>query len=180
VRAINQDRNPRLPMAADHVVQLLDRLEQAGIDVWLDGGWGVDALLSAQTREHDDLDLVASLSDARPLIETLALEGYEHVAGALSTNFVLLDDVGRQVDVHPVAFTETGDGVYRMQNGEDWIYPASGFSGEGRVLGRAVRCLTAETQVLCHTGYELHDSDYHDMHALRDRFGVALLADHDR
>jgi lincosamide nucleotidyltransferase A/C/D/E len=167
-------------MAAEHVVQLLDRLEQAGIDVWLDGGWGVDALLNEQTREHDDLDLVVSRSDARRLIDTLAHDGYDHVAGALSTNFVLLDDVGRQVDVHPVAFNDVGDGIYRMENGEDWIYPASGFGGEGRVRDRDVPCLTAETQVLCHTGYELHDSDYHDMYALHERFGVALLPEYER
>lgn len=26
--------------------------------VWLDGGWGVDALLGRQTRPHDDMDIV--------------------------------------------------------------------------------------------------------------------------
>ena len=42
-------------MNASDVVELLNRLEEHGIDVWLNGGWGVDALLGHQTREHDDL-----------------------------------------------------------------------------------------------------------------------------
>jgi lincosamide nucleotidyltransferase A/C/D/E len=48
-------------MAAQEVVRLLDLLESAGVTVWLDGGWGVDALLEEQTREHDDLGLVARI-----------------------------------------------------------------------------------------------------------------------
>jgi hypothetical protein len=31
------------------VVGLLDRFESAGVGVWIDGGWGVDALLGAQS-----------------------------------------------------------------------------------------------------------------------------------
>ena len=32
-------------------------LQSAGVRVWLDGGWSVDALLGEQTRPHADLDL---------------------------------------------------------------------------------------------------------------------------
>jgi lincosamide nucleotidyltransferase A/C/D/E len=37
-------------MEAPEVVALIDQLEQAGVAAWLDGGWGVDALLRRQTR----------------------------------------------------------------------------------------------------------------------------------
>jgi lincosamide nucleotidyltransferase A/C/D/E len=37
-------------MSADAVVQLLQLFEQHGIEVVVDGGWGVDALLGEQTR----------------------------------------------------------------------------------------------------------------------------------
>ena len=40
------------------VLQALDALAADGIDVWLEGGWSVDALLERQTREHADLDVV--------------------------------------------------------------------------------------------------------------------------
>ncbi len=45
-------------MSNEQAVELLGQLEEAGVQVWVDGGWGVDALIGYQTREHDDLDLV--------------------------------------------------------------------------------------------------------------------------
>jgi lincosamide nucleotidyltransferase A/C/D/E len=173
-RPVGTERDPRLAMSAPDLVALLDRLEEAGIDVWLDGGWGVDALLGEETREHDDVDLLLSLDDVPSLIEVVGQSGYELADGAPPTNFVLLDDVGRQVDVHPVAFTAIGDGFYLMKEGGNWTYPAAGFRGAGSVAGRRVRCLTPEVQVLCHAGYELDGTDHADLAALRDRFGVEL------
>ncbi len=59
-----------------------------------------------------------------------------------------------------------------MRNGEDWVFPSWGFAGRGRVLDLRVRCLSPEAQVLCHTGYELDEDDFRDMHALQERFGA--------
>src|SRR2546422_5781430 len=50
-------------MVASDVVEVLDRLDGAGIEASLDGGWGVDALLGEQTRPHDDLDLIVRVVD---------------------------------------------------------------------------------------------------------------------
>jgi lincosamide nucleotidyltransferase A/C/D/E len=130
-------------------------------------------LLGEQTREHDDLDVVVARSIVPLLIEVLADEGYEVAKGQLPTCIVLLDSTGRQVDVHPVDFDDAGDGVYRMEDGRDWAYPAAGFAGNGRVLGRRLRCLTPEVQVLCHAGYELGETDHHDLAVLRGRFGIS-------
>ncbi len=160
-------------MAAEHVVKLVEKLEDAGVAVWLDGGWGVDALLGEQTREHDDLDVLVARTAVPLLIEVLADEGYDVAKGQLPTCIVLLDPAGRQVDVHPVEFDDAGDGVYRMEDGRDWSYPAHGFAGVGHVLERQLRCLTPEVQVLCHAGYELGETDHHDLAALRKRFGIS-------
>ncbi len=54
------------------LVAVIGLVEADGIDVWLDGGWGVDALLGHQTREHDDLDLVVELDHTSRIIEQLA------------------------------------------------------------------------------------------------------------
>ena len=170
-RAVYDEREPRLPMSAVDVVRLLAVMD--GIDVWLDGGWGVDALVGEQTREHDDLDLVVARSDVSLLIETLAEEGYEVAKGDLPTCIVLLDPIGRQVDVHPVEFDESGNGIYAMEEGGTWPYPAHGFKGRGRVLGQEVRCLTPQVQVLCHAGYELTETDHHDLALLSERLGVS-------
>lgn len=165
-------REPRREMSAEDVVDLVGCLEERGIDVWLDGGWAVDAALETQTRPHDDLDLIVELRAVEKLREVLVQRGYVLVHGGAPMSFEMTDDEGRQVDVHPTAFSESGDGIYRMENGEDWIYPAAGFAGEGRVLGRRVRCLTPEVQMLCHAGYEPHQTSYHDVWALSRRFGI--------
>jgi lincosamide nucleotidyltransferase A/C/D/E len=169
-------REPSVPMDAGGVVKVVELLERHGIDVWIDGGWGVDALFGRQTREHDDLDLVAELRDSERIIEFLRGLGYELVAGGAPKSFVLVDDAGRQVDVHPVTFDADGGGVYQMDGGRTWVYPAEGFSGRGRVGGRAVRCLSPEVQVLVHAGYELGEKDYRELFLLRKRFGVHLPA----
>lgn len=48
-------------MHAQDVIDIVTRLDAANIAVWLDGGWGVDALIGKQTRPHDDLDVVIAL-----------------------------------------------------------------------------------------------------------------------
>jgi lincosamide nucleotidyltransferase A/C/D/E len=160
-------------MAAQEVAAILDALALAGIDVWLDGGWGVDALLEEQTRAHDDLDLVVALDDVPRLREVLGRRGYDMLGGAPPMSFELVDPEGRQVDVHPVSWAENGDGIYCMREGGTWPYPARGFDGRGTVAGRRVRCLTAEVQVITHAGYELDANDRADLEALSKRFGVS-------
>jgi lincosamide nucleotidyltransferase A/C/D/E len=162
-------------MEADELVRLVDLLERSGLQVWLDGGWGVDALLGEQVREHDDLDLVCPLADSDRVSAVLGEAGYTLVAGAAPLSFVLVDPIGRQVDVHPVVFDEArGGGVYQMGGGREWVYPQAGFEGRGSVTGRPVRCLTPEVQVLVHDGYELEDKDYRELRLLHERFGVEL------
>jgi lincosamide nucleotidyltransferase A/C/D/E len=162
-------------MDTAELIRVVELLSSNGIEVWLDGGWGVDALLERQTREHDDLDLVAHLDDSSRLIAALEAAGYELVAGGPPKSFVLVDAGGRQVDVHPVVFDDArGGGVYQMDDGREWVYPSQGFTGRGQVAGIHVRCLTPEVQVLVHDGYELTDKDYRELHLLHDRFGVEL------
>jgi hypothetical protein len=79
------------------------------------------------------------------------------------------------VDVHAVIFDANGNGVHRMENGEDWTFPAEGFSGQGVVNGRRVRCLSPTTQVLCHAnGYAPTERDLRDMELIQQRFGIEL------
>src|SRR5688572_32979663 len=92
-------RVPSAPMDADEVVRLLDLFHVAGVEVWVDGGWGVDALLEEQMREHDDLDLVAHLADSQTVVRVLEDAGYEVVAGGAPKSFVAVTSGGRQVDV---------------------------------------------------------------------------------
>ncbi len=45
-------------MESSHVIEIYKLFISNNIDVWLDGGWGVDALLGKQTRKHGDVDIV--------------------------------------------------------------------------------------------------------------------------
>lgn len=159
-------------MDASSLLAVIGLLEADGISVWIDGGWGVDALLCHQTREHDDLDLVIELDDATRVMGLLGSLGYEMVAGAPPKSFVMVDSRGRQVDLHPVTFDSDGGGLYEMDDGAEWVYPAEGFSGRGSVDGTPVHCLSPAVQVLVHAGYELTRKDYRELYLLWERFGV--------
>ncbi|HEY7794228.1 MAG TPA: hypothetical protein VIA10_09500 [Gaiellaceae bacterium] len=151
---------------------VLRALEDRHVDAWVDGGWGVDALLGEETREHDDLDLVVELGAAAKVLDALRALRYELVAGGPPKSFVLVDPDGRQVDVHPVTFDANGGGVYVMDDDRTWVYPAQGFTGRGIVAGAEVRCLSPEVQVRVHAGYELTEKDFRELYLLRERFGV--------
>jgi len=150
-------------------------LDRAGIEGWLDGGWGIDALLGTQTRPHKDVDIIVRVSDVPRLCRALEARGFSIRPEGTPTNFDFADPTGLGIDVHAVTFDDAGNGVYRMANGDDWIYPCTGFGGGGTIDGVGVRCLSPEAQVLCHAhGYVPTQKDREDMEQLRARFGVEL------
>ena len=161
-------------MSAADVLEVLQSLAAASVDVWLDGGWGVDALLEKQTRSHDDLDLVMKLQDAEAATRALAALGFTLSEEELPTRFVLRDPNDRRIDFHTVTFDEGGGGVQQLQDGSSYRYPPAGFLASGKVEGTQVSCLSAEVQMECHVGYEPDDADRHDVLALHERFGLEL------
>ena len=152
-------------------------LEAAGVAVWLDGGWGVDALLGEQTRPHGDADVVVPLDATEAAVRALRPLGFRVARDDRPTRLVLRDRAGRQVDVHPVVFDATGAGRQRgaAPGGGDCLYPADGFVA-GRVAGRRVGCLSAALQVAHHPGYAPDEADRHDVLLLCRRFGLELPA----
>ena len=164
-------REPQADMDAQRVLDLLAQLD--GVDVWIDGGWAVDALLGEQTRVHDDLDLVSRIEDSARIMETL--DGYVLGYGGPPHSFELVDGDGHQVDVHPATFQPNGDAVYAMWDGGEWLFPAAGFAGRGSILGVEVPCLTPEVVLVNHAaGYALDAEHQRDVHALSERFGLPL------
>jgi lincosamide nucleotidyltransferase A/C/D/E len=162
-------------MPKKDLVDLMKTIQQSSLEIWLDGGWGVDALLGQQTREHLDVDIIIRTSDVPVLMDALGSMGFEVQDGQVPNSFVLTNGEGLEVDVHSVVFDNNGNGIYRMQNGEDWTYPAEGFEGRGTIDDLPVKCLSARVQVHCHAhGYEPSETDFHDMELLRERFGVEI------
>jgi lincosamide nucleotidyltransferase A/C/D/E len=66
-------------MKAEEAVELIQTLEQCGIEVYVDGGWAVDALLGEQTRLHQDLDIALPCKYVPKLRELLEGRGYREV-----------------------------------------------------------------------------------------------------
>jgi lincosamide nucleotidyltransferase A/C/D/E len=162
-------------MSASALAELLRVLEAASLPVWLDGGWGVDALLGTQTRLHKDVDIVLELAHLPTLNALMSARGYFSKQGEPAESLVLTDGRDLEIDVHPVRFDAAGNGIYRMANGEDWSYPAQGFTGRGSIDGMPVRCISPEVQVLCHAeGYTPTDKDRQDMGLLAAKFGLEL------
>jgi lincosamide nucleotidyltransferase A/C/D/E len=162
-------------MAADDVVRSAERLLADGVTFWLDGGWGIDALVGEQTRAHDDLDMVLSLDQTDHAIEVLRDLGFAVAEDLRPVRLVLRDPAGHQVDLHPVTFDADGTGWQRgaAPDGSDCRYPANGFT-DGIVAGQRVGCLSAVVQVAHHLGYPPDDADWQDMQLLRTRLGVDL------
>lgn len=163
-------------MNAASVVRVLDELEARGITVWVDGGWGVDALLGEQTRDHNDLDLVIPHSQVDAYNEVMERLGYTFVKDFLPFNWVSVDRDGQEIDVHLVDLTCIRTDRFGMQvYGPGGLeYEVGSLDGIGEIAGRSVRCCTADFQVRSHTGYELTSKDYHDVSALHRRFGIPL------
>ena len=163
-------------MSGDVVVQLLQLFDQHGIEVVVDGGWGVDALLGEQTRLHQDLDIAVEHKDVPKLRGLLEARGYRDVPrdDTRDCNFVMGDEQGHEVDFHSYTFDAHGKLVFGV------AYPLDSLNGTGSIQGYPVKCITAEWMVKFHSGYELDENDYRDVSALCKRFGIALPAEYER
>jgi FMN phosphatase YigB (HAD superfamily) len=183
IRGLRPIRGSTAEMTQADAVEILRLLKSRGIEVWVDGGWGVDAVLGHQSRAHDDLDLVLREGDLGRLAEVLRAVGFRRVEeGARPFNFVMADPAGREVDLHGVVFDASGDGLYGPQptDGPGRKYPAAAFRGEGVIGGESVRCLTADYQMANHTGYDPGEADFHDVYALHHKFGIPVPNDYAR
>ena len=153
------------------VIDLYHRLSDADVPIWLDGGWGVDALLEEQTRMHDDLDIVIEEKNLNRFLRLMQLMGYCEIKreDTCPWNFVLGYHDGLEVDVHVVNFDEFGHGIYGPKE-RGVFYPAYAFEGIGKLNTTVVSCLTAEYQLKSHTGYVLREKDFKDVFALCKKF----------
>jgi len=154
-------------MPAREVVRIVDLLEAQGLQLWLDGGWGVDALVGRQTRKHEDLDLAIVLAEADAVIASLTSLGYRVYEDEMPTRLDLRNGQDHRVDLHPLAFDESGNGLQQLQDGRFGTYTAEGLTGRGSVHNRPVHCLSRDLQLRFHSGYELDDDDLRDVELLR-------------
>ena len=160
-------------MTAADVHALLSIIRDAGAEVWIAGGWGIDALIAEQTREHRDLDLLHRSEQEPQLLAALTGAGFTETVDWRPIRFVLAHpDSGLELDLHPLAFAEDGSAEQASPDPEQpFRYPASCFV-TGTVAGVTVPCISAEQQVYFHQGYQPSDRDLQDMAQLRRVFGI--------
>lgn len=157
------------------VIAVLDLAGEAGAQLWLDGGWGVDALLGGPTREHADLDVAIEAGHLEPFVNALLAEQFVPVGEQSATpwNFLLSHPGGAVVDLHVIRFDRDGNGVLGPPEAGN-AYPAGSLTGNGRLGGRDVHCVTAEWAVRFHDAYPGDADDRADVHALCERFGLRV------
>ena len=158
-------------MNEQDAVNLLKTVEKMGIDVWIDGGWGVDALIGRQTRPHNDIDIFIEQKHGAAIIEMLVSKGYQETKMEYTTenHTVWSDKDNRIIDLHLFEFTQEGTLCFENEN-----YPLKMFSGKGKICGIEVRCLPAESQLLYHQGYDHDEEDVHDVRLLCEKFELPV------
>ena len=153
---------------------LVAALQERGVDPCVGGGWAVDALVGRQTRQHSDLDIWVDAQDFEGLLAALTAQGVDRIypwPGDRPWNFVLHDGQSRRVDLH--VYEALGDG--RLQYGSvtaPFVLTDQDLSGVGEIAGIPVRCERPGFALQNHTGYELRETDRHDVAVLCERFGL--------
>ncbi len=104
-------------MTVEDVIEIVSLLNQNSIEVIIDGGWGVDALLGKQTRTHLDLDVAVMHKDVPKIRALLAAGGYQdvHRDDSWECNFVLGDNQGHLIDIHSCTFDEEGNNIFGVK-----------------------------------------------------------------
>jgi lincosamide nucleotidyltransferase A/C/D/E len=151
------------------VLSVLAELRSAGCQVWIAGGWGVDALVGRQTRVHRDLDLAVNAEDEMAVVRVLERRGYRIETDWRPVRVELTAERRGWVDLHPVVFDSDGDGRQADFDGRHFDYPAAAFV-KGVLDGVQVPCLSRRQQVRFHTGYPPRGVDRHDLRLLEQGF----------
>jgi lincosamide nucleotidyltransferase A/C/D/E len=169
-------------MTAADVLEFLDWTAAAGIPIWVDGGWAVDALLGEQTRDHRDLDIALPVERLGAVLDGLEARGFARRVTSYQTewNFECGDRAGRVIDLHVLVLDATGTGGRMGDQPSAPVYPAGSLSGTGSIAGRAVACIEPSWLVRFHAGYEPDADDWQDVRALCDRFDLPAPAEYDR
>jgi lincosamide nucleotidyltransferase A/C/D/E len=173
VALLRRLKHAAVGVRSHRVLTVLGALEAEGIEVWLAGGWGVDALAGRQTRRHHDVDLVIGAADAEAASCCLAKLGFTFdkerkvPEALLSKSLVFRDSLGRHVDLHPAWI----DGSNRRGDTGAGPILDRGSLGVGSLGGRRVRCLSAAAQIELHGGYEPRPQDISDLAVLREIVG---------
>lgn len=135
------------------VIKIFRALEDGGVPVWIDGGWGIDALLRKETREHSDLDLIVPIDCLDLAAAILGNVGFrtDDRETNIPTRVVFRNSDGLEIDIHPVTFNPDGSSTHIDEDTSDhkyvYVSSAASLSGVGIIDSRVVRCTIAAEQI---------------------------------
>jgi lincosamide nucleotidyltransferase A/C/D/E len=148
----------------EDLISYLDLFEELELDIWIDGGWGVDALIGEQTRSHEDLDFLIEKASSDRLVSAIRELGFVdvHTNDHTPWNFVMGTPDGKNFDFHLLERIADGDYIYGDPDNPIPVTTES-IDCTGVIAGRSVRCPTPEFQIYSHTGYTIEETDIHDV-----------------
>jgi lincosamide nucleotidyltransferase A/C/D/E len=91
-------------MTSMNVLALLAAIDEAGAQVWVDGGRGTDAVPGDQTRPHRDLDLRHRAEQEPILLDLLEAKGFRETVDWRPLQYVM-ESRPRPQRLHPAAAT---------------------------------------------------------------------------
>lgn len=154
-------------MVLAEVLTVLEALDTVGCRYWLEGGWGVDALVGRQTRAHRDLDVDFDAAYEAQALAVLQQLGYVVETDWRPNRVELAAPKRGWVDVHPLLLAEDGSARQAALGGGYHRFDRTWFT-VGELGGRPVPCVTAEAQRLFREGYEHRPVDRHDLELLKE------------
>jgi lincosamide nucleotidyltransferase A/C/D/E len=157
-----------MPLA--EVLRVLDAVRSTGCRFWLEGGWGVDALVGRETRPHRDVDVDFDADYEHAVLEVLTGLGYSIETDWRPNRVELSAPGSRWVDLHPLVIDANGDARQAGLDGGWHEFPRSWFTS-GSLGGVTVPCVSVEAQRHFRTGYELRTVDLLDLAQLDRLFG---------
>lgn len=164
-------------VTAAELLVILDAIRSSGVDFWLAGGWGVDALVGRQTRRHGDVDVVIGDFERDAPAAAAALEslGFStlsrlHQDAWMPDSWQVRDRLLRSVGLSSIDWPRLRAGLDLDGLAADRCEASRerrDVFTEGHVAGHPVPCLSAKVQLLFHSGYELRLVHHHDVALLR-------------
>lgn len=152
-------------MTLDQILGVLAAVRAVGCRFWLEGGWGVDALVSRQTRPHRDIDIDIDATFEDDVLTALQALGYA-IETDWRPNRVELGSTGHGwVEVHPLVIDVQGNARQAALDGGRHEFPRSFFT-VGCLGDVPVPCVSIGAQRLFHSGFQLRDVDQHDLAVL--------------
>ena len=172
-------------MRGTDVHTVMDTLRTAGVEAWIVGGWGVDALLGERTRRHRDLDVIveADPESVERAVQALGAVGFRLAAetdagpgwpggcpgASLPHRHVLDDGAGHIVDILPVDLSREPFASADRKDGSG--IPDRPFATSGTIAGRSVECVSPYVQIALHEGYQAREVHKRDLYKLRKARG---------